>query len=166
MSAKEFKENSRSAQLMSKILTPKPWGAGIEKEGERRKGGVRGEKGQGLLVSSGDEFRTRRDRNLLGRGISQKFWVLGSGRALCHCTAFLRVARPQNIQGHIIRALWVQVQQEGGPGVRAGWPKASVPHLQAPRHLLYKVTRVPTPPSSPHFLSHGRISEHSGSVAH
>lgn len=55
---KEFKENSRSAQLMSEILSPKKWRRGIEKEGEGRKGAVRGEKGQGLLVSSGDKFRT------------------------------------------------------------------------------------------------------------
>lgn len=147
MSAKEFKENSRSAQLMSEILTQKKMGGLKRKVREER--WVRGEKRQGLLVSSGDKFRTQRDRNLLGKGISQKFWVLGSGRALCHCTAILRVARPQNIQGHIIRALWVQTQQEGGPGVRAAWPKASVPNLQAPWHLLYKVTRVPTPPGSP-----------------
>lgn len=163
---KEFKENSRSAQLMSEILSPKKWRRGIEKEGEGRKGAVRGEKGQGLLVSSGDGFRTQRDRSLLGRGISRKFWVLGSGRALYHGTVFLRAARAQNIQGHIIRALWVQAQQEGGPGVRAGWPKASMANIQTPQHLLYKVTRVPTPPSSSHFHSHEGHQSISGSVAH
>lgn len=160
---KEFMENSRSAQLTSEILSPKKWRRGIEKEGEGRKGAVRGEKGQGLLVSSGDEFRTQRDRSLLGRG---KFWVLGSGRALYHCTVFLRAARAQNIQGHIIRALWVQAQQEGGPGVRAGWPKASMANIQTPQHLLYKVTRVPTPPGSSHFHSHEGRQSISGSVAH
>lgn len=58
---KEFKENSRSAQLMSKILTPKKWGRG----GLKRK--VREEK-VGLEERRGRDCLYRQEMNLEHEG--------------------------------------------------------------------------------------------------
>lgn len=137
------------------------------KEGEERVGLER--RRPGLLVSSGDKHEPQ--RNLPGRGIVQRFWVLGSGRALCQKTDILRVAKSQDTQGHIARALWVQAQQDRKP---------SESGLDGPRPLCLTfsllstastkppgspATRVPTPPGSTHFHSDHRMSEHFNSVA-
>lgn len=85
---------------------------GLKRKEREKKVGLGERRRKGLLVSPGDKFRPHRDRTLPGREIAQRFWVLGSGRALCHNTTYLRVATSQDTQGHITRAFWVQTQQD------------------------------------------------------